>query len=214
MLRLPAAPNVQGLDALRTIPQGGYEVYEDVLYDTVTYPAAGVGAGGSLLFFTSQANTADATLTNLRQPGQLPAPQFFYARAAFLEPLIETSIGNTVLTAAGRSQDLDRLMFTARGFFSYTNSVTNRTRGPIPLSALGGIGGSVVSFGGNNAPAAGVGAVLQQVKNHPHGGWPLDMVIKWGESIAWTATFGTATAISADLPLRLVLFGWRYVKAG
>jgi hypothetical protein len=113
MLRLPAAPNVQGLDALRTIPQGGYEVYEDVLYDTVTYPAAGVGAGGSLLFFTSQANTADATLTNLRQPGQLPAPQFFYARAAFLEPLIETSIGNTVLTAAGRSQDLDRLMFTA-----------------------------------------------------------------------------------------------------
>jgi hypothetical protein len=200
--------DVATLERLRLAPAGGYEVYEDFLYDTQTYLAAGA-ANLQLAFF--QANSADRTLTNLAQAGQLPAPHYFRAQRIFLSPQSEPSI-SAAQDTAGRVRDMDRILNTGRGILTFANSATNRTRGPIPIRAIGQLGGTrgLITSG---VTAAG-SFPIQQVQNDGGSGYPFDIVLKFGEPFSAVIQWGpVAQAISADLPLQLALYGWRYVKA-
>jgi len=214
MLKLPPPLDIVSLKKARSAPPSGYEVFEDILFDVVNYPIAGVAPGGTLDFFATPANTQDSTLTNLKQAGQLPGSHLFHVKRVFLTPLIAPSVVPAGLTAAGSADDLDKIFLTSRSYLTFTSSVTNKTRGPIPLDAIGAIGGNVAQYGGNNAPAAGASAVIQQAKPHAHGGFPLDFIIGTAETFSLSIKFGVQVAISQIVPLRLSLFGWRYLKVG
>lgn len=198
-------------DAAKIAPVGGYEVNEDVIYDTVTYPQAGVANGGTLDVFTIQSN--DETITNLRQPGQIPKPDRFHAKKLFLVPLVEQTV-DADLSASNIVRDLDRVLVTNRGFLKLTPSTTGRSRGPIPLDAIGSMGGVIVESQGNNAPAAGASAVKSHVRTANTGGYPFDLLLDSGEEIKGTMKFGNGQALSAAMMLRVVLYGFRYKKAG
>jgi hypothetical protein len=214
MLKLPPPLDIASLKKARTAPPSGYEVFEDVLYDVVNYPQAGVAAGGTLDFFATPASTADETLTNLKQAGQLPGSHLFHVKRVFITPLVAVSINGAGLTTVGVADDLDKIFLTSRSYLTFTSSVTNKRRGPIPLDMIGAIGGTVAQFGGTNGPAAGASAVLQQAKPHAHGGYPLDFIIGTAETFGLSIKFGAQVAISAATPLRVTLFGWRYLKVG
>lgn len=206
-----APVNVQALENLRAAPAGGYEVYEDFLYDVATYPAAGA-AGLQLQYF--QQASADRTVTNLGQPGQLPAPHYFRVQRIFLSPQSEPSI-SAAMDVAGRLRDMDRILNTARGVLTFANNATNRSRGPIPIRAIGQLGGTRGLIVPGVAAAAPV-FPIQQIQNDGGSGFPFDIVLKWGETFNFTITFraDAAQAISANLDLQLALYGWRYVKVG
>ncbi len=213
MLKLPPPLDIASLKKARSAPPSGYEVFEDVLYDVVNYPVAGVAAGGTLDFFATPANTQDPTLTNLKQAGQLPGSHLFHVKRVFITPLVAPSF-TAALTQVGVADDLDKIFLTSRAYLTFTSSVTNKTRGPIPLDAIGTIGGNVAQYGGSSAPAAGAAAVVQQAKPHAHGGFPLDFIIGTAETFGLSIKFGQQVAVSAITPLRLTLFGWRYLKVG
>jgi hypothetical protein len=210
---LPAAKNMTELAAMRNPPEGAVDVYPDTLYSTMVYPAAGVAIGTPLQFFQgAETNPRDISLTNV--PNGFLVAQRFHALYAFVVPIVESGLnaGVVATSAAGRVRDLDRILKTNRGFVSYTYSVTNKVRGPFPLDAFGEMGAIMPDFGGSSAPAAGDAAVLNHVRTGASGGWPLNLIIYENEGFPFNMQWGVQTAISADLPLRLVLFGWRYVK--
>jgi hypothetical protein len=209
MLVLPAAYDVATLEKLRQAPQGGYEVYEDFLYDTATYVAAGPAAFASVPYF--QTARADLTLSNLVTPGQLPIGQWFHGKALFATPRSEPT-ATVADTAAGRGADWDKIQNIARAILNFSLQGGTKVRPNIPLEALGGIGGGVVSFGTGRAAAAG--PIVQQLRNHAHGGFPMDIIVKGGEVFNFNLQTGVQTAISADLPITLLWYGYRYVPAG
>ena len=211
MLKLPPPLDVASLKKARNAPTGGYEVFEDVIYDVVNYPVAGIAPGGTLDFFATPNSTSDVTLTNLKVAGQLPGSHMFHVKRIFITPLVSTSF-TAALTGAGVATDLDNIFLASRSYLTFTSSVTNKTRGPIPLDAIGTIGGNVSQFGGSNVPAAGASGVIQQAKPHAHGGYPLDFIIGTSETFGLSARFGVQVAVSQIVPLRLTLFGWRYLK--
>lgn len=199
--------DIAGLRAARTVPAGGYEANEEMLYDTQTYFAAGVQ---SLDFFTVA--SGDKTITNLAQAGMIPQGEWFHAKRLFLVPLVEATVSPD-LTALGRVRDLDRVMVSNRGTLTITPAYSNRPRGPYPLHSIGAIG-SADSIGyGSDAPAAGVSASIELPKPSTHGGVPLDIVLAGGETFAAQIRFGNVQAISADMPLQVVLWGFRYRQA-
>lgn len=207
MLVIPEPVDVATLERLRQSPPGGYEVYEDFLYDTATYVAAGPAANANLQFF--QTARADVTLSNMVQPGTLPQGQYFRGRALFITPRSEPSL-NVASTAAGRGADWDKIQNTARTFLNFALQGGTKVRPNIPLESLGGLGGAVVTFGGiGTAPS-----MAEQLRNHAHGGLPFDVIVKGGETFNFNLFCGVQTAISADLPLTLWWYGHRYVPAG
>lgn len=200
--------DVATLEKLRLSPQGGYEVYEDFIYDTVTYLAAGA-ANLQLPFFTT--NSADRTITNLVQAGQLPSPHYFRVQRLFLSPQSEPSI-SAAQDTAGRLRDMDRILNVGRGILTFTSSATNRSRGGIPIRGIGQLGGTrgIMTPG---VTAAG-SFPIHHIQNDGSSGFPFDIVLKYGEPFSAVIQFQpVAQAISADLPLQLALYGWRYVKA-
>lgn len=201
LLSLPPAVDVATLEKLRVAPPSGFDVYEDVIVDTVIYPAAGV----SRLDFFSQ-TTQDRTLCNVQPAGQLPQGQYFRAHRLFLDFLTEPSKSDGAATI-GRLADVDKILNTARGVISFSTNAKQRTRNPIPLRSLGGMGGAAGTIAG------GAVAEFQHVRNAPNGGFPFDVIIRGGETFRFGVDFrpDTLTAISADLPIALLVYGWRYV---
>lgn len=212
LMSLPAPKNMDELAILRQPPAGAVDVYPDVLYSTMVYPAAGLAPNAPLQFFVgAETNPRDVTLTNVAQG--ILIGQRFHAYYAFVVPIVETVSENAaVLTGQGRVRDIDRVLKTSRGFVSYQYSVTNKVRGPFPLDAFGEMGAIMPDFGGNNAPAAGSNAVLQHVRTGASGGWPLNLILYENEGFPFSMFWGVQQAITADLPIRLVLYGYRYVK--
>lgn len=201
------------LASLRTMPFGGYDAYEDFLYDTQTWPQASLTPQTPLPFFRQA--TSDQTLTNVPQSGQLPSPQMFHGQRLFIQPLVTSAVGNVLLTAAGLVPDLDNIFIASRSFFTYVNPATNKTRGPIPLSVVGAAGGVVPVYGGNNVPAAAAGAVIQSGRLTEHGGYPLNLIIFPNEQISFNLLCGVQVALTTvGIPIRLALYGWRYMKGG
>jgi hypothetical protein len=200
LAKLPPAVSIDALRAMRVAPKGGFDVKPAVLFDTVTYVAAGQV---SLSFFTQ--TTADQTLCNLQPAGQLVIGQWFRVARIHLEFLTRVSTGAAV---AGRADDVLAIKHAARGQLIYTNNTTQRRDVPVPITYMGAPSDTDVDLNGTQA----AGTSLQYGAQRSNGGWPFDEPIMGGETFSFTMNFqGTLVPISADLQIRLSLFGQRYV---
>lgn len=213
--QLPTPLDGPGLEKARQPLVNGFDVYPDVLYDTLQYPAAGQAVGVPLKFFQGATNPiSDTSLTNVPQ-GILPGGQKFHARKLFFVPLVEVgSLNAATLDGTGVVRDIDRILTTSRGQWSYVQTAINKLRGPFPLDALGAMGGSIADFGGNDAPAAGSNAIYQHARLPLIGGWPLDLIIYETETFPFNLVWGNQLAITANTLIQLRLYGWRYIRTG
>lgn len=205
----PAGNPLNTLLGRKVVTKGAFRVYEGWLYDTMTYVQAGIGAAGLLKFFQTAANGNDDTLCNMGNPGRLPKGQFFHPYRLFMTYLQEPSL-NVASTAAGRIADLFKVMYSARSFLYFLQQSGQINRTPIPLDAVGQPSAVLASLGGNNTAPAEVHVATPD----RNGGYPFTEPLVEEESFAFNLKTGVATAISADMPLRLGLFGWQYVTAG
>lgn len=197
------------LAAARTAPTGGYEVYQSSIYDTVTWPIGGIVAGQTLDVFTT--TTADETVSNLKQAGQIPKPDKFHSKKVLLSLLIELT-ADADATAASIVRDVDRMILTSRSVLKLTPSTTGRTRSPIPLDQIGGFGGVIADSGGD--PGSGAGLIKAHARLAAIGGHPFDLILDSNEEIRGQFKAGVTQALVAARDVRLALWGWRYQKAG
>lgn len=214
--QLPAPLSGAELERARTPVVDGFLRFVDVLYSTMSFPQAGQAVAAPLKFFQgAESAPSDLSLTNV-PAGVIPGGQKFHGLKLFLVPLVElTNDADAAPSAAGIVRDLDRILKTNRGFVTYTLPSIAKTFNPIPLDAIGEMGGIIPDFGGNNQPsAASKSALNQHIRSAAIGGWPLDLVLYENEGFPFNATWGVQTAISAATLLRLVILGWRYVKVG
>lgn len=210
--------NGQELEAARTPKVDGFLTYKSSRWSTMQYPAAGQEVGAPLAFFQGAESTpADKTLTNVPTTAQFcPGGTKFHAKKLFLVPILElTNDADAAPSAAGIIRDVDRVLKTSRGFLQYTLPSIQKTFDPVPLDAIGEMGGILPDFGGNNSPsAASHSALNQHVRTAPIGGYDIDCVIYENEGFPVNLTWGVKTAVSAAFLLRVVAFGWNYVRVG
>lgn len=210
--------NGQGLEKARTPTVDGFLAYVSTRWSTMEYPAAGQEVGAPLLFFQgAESSVADKTLTNVPTTAQFcPGGTKFHAKKLFLVPLLElTNDADAAPTAADIVRDLDRVLKTSRGFAQFTIPSIQKTFDPIPLDAIGEMGGIIPDFGGNNQPSAASKSALNvHARTAPIGGWPLDAVIYENEGFPVNLTWGVKQAVTAAFKLRVVVLGWNYVKVG
>lgn len=197
---LPAPVSIATLRKARVSPEGGFDVKPGVLFDTLVYPAAGTAR---LDFFTQ--TTADPTLCNLQPAGQLVIGQWFRASRIYLEFLTRASSGTTT---AGRADDVLAIKHIARGVLLYANNTTQRRDVPLPISYIGAPSNTDTMVNGTQA----AGTSIQIGSQAANGGYPFDETILGGETFQFTMQFAPAlVAISANLDVRLSIFGQRYV---
>lgn len=176
-----------------------------VLYDTLTYLAAGTTA--SLKFF--QQNIGDPTITNV-QGGSLPQGQNFRIARMLcdIQAIPQAVAGHTAL-AAGALNDVAKILKVARGIFNL--HLSQKEYGPIPLSFAHASGGETGFGWGTFTAEAG----LSYANNGTFdGGFPTDNSLFIKTKVAFDVTLGfNPTAISADTPIRFNLAGtlYRYV---
>lgn len=205
-MKLPV-PSIEAFNQSRTFQVGGFEVYEDFIYDTITYPAAG-NPGGSLTLDVFAAQSSDETITNLKAPGQIPKPDKFHGYKLFLIPQIEVST-DADGSAADIARDVSRLVYTNRGVLKLTPSTTGRTRTGIPLWAIGSPNVMSVSGWGSSAVANS-----REMASIGDAGYPCEIALDSTEELRGQIKFGNAQALSANLNFVIALYGWRFKKAG
>jgi len=215
---LPPALNGAQLDAERTPVVDGYLRYVSTRYSTIQFPQAGQAINAPLKFFQGAESTpSDITLTNVPAQNQFaPGGTRFHAQKLFLVPLLElTNDADAAPTAANIVRDVDRILKTSRGFAQYTVQSISKTYDPIPLDAIGEMGGILPDFGGNSSPsAASHSAVNNHVRTAAIGGWPVSLVINENEGLPLNLFWGVQNAVTAAFLIRMVFLGWNYVKVG
>lgn len=177
----------QSLDAPEALPW--------VLYDTVTYPLAGVAHLDAFRNVNS-----DPTLSNMDVAGSLPEGVYFDIHRLFVTPLTPgTSLVTTV-------DDVGKVYNDARATF--TILVNAKPVGPFPLR-----------FAGDAGQPTQQGTTVADVNNYvggpQNGGFPINAGIK----LAPSQKFGVSldfnpTAITANLLLQVALLGVLYRKVG
>ena len=177
-----------------------------VLYDTQTYPAAGIA---QLDFF--QVVNADKTLSNIEQGATLPAPQFFDIHRIFIDSLSPPT-ATTADTAVGIENDYEIIFRSGRATFTLTTA--SKTLGPMPGTYLGASGIFRTAFGSGRAAAAG--AIIQQVGGIENGGFPVNgsITLPPTQSFKLSLNFVPAIAIAANMLLRVSFLGILYRKVG
>lgn len=214
--QLPAPINITQFGNSRVVPFQGWDVYQDVFFSTLVYPAAGQPVNNPLVFFAGAELAVGPNLTNVASANSLiPGGHKFHGLKLYVIPMVEVGVvGAGVLDASGVVRDLDRVLKTNRPLLSYTSTRINKSRGTIPLDMVGEAGGILPDFGGNNVPAAGNNAVYQHVRSAALGGWPVDLPINENEGLQVSINWGVQLAISANLTLRVAILGWHYVQTG
>lgn len=166
-----------------------------VLYDTVTYPIAGVA---HLDAFRNV--NADPTKSNMDVAGSLPAGVYFDIHRIFITPL---TLSPSIATTAS---DVGIVYNVARGTFTFT--VNAKPIGPFPLRFAGDAGQP--SQQGLNTTAINVFAGGPQ-----NGGFPVNGAIK----LSPAQKFGVgldfnSSAVIADVLIQVSLLGILYRKIG
>lgn len=179
-------------------PAGSFETFPDMKFDTQLYPAAGVQ---SLNFFAQVAN--DPTITNMTQPGMLPAPDWLQLEAIQVTPYVGLPSNRAVTAAPGNQvgvlNDWSTLVDTGRAIL--TLFISNKKYGPWRVKAHHGIGGALGFITqGITAAAAAVGA-QQTMQNGPsdNGFGPQgELVIAPTTPFSVTLQFAGAPPITSD----------------
>lgn len=173
-------------------------------YDTQTYTSATTQA--ALKFFA--APTGDATLSNLPQGGQLPAPQLFqiYDVCCDILPVTPVSVSATA-TAVGILNDMALILFGSAQRGTWLINVSNKNYGPYSLTTLHGTGGPT---GWGWAYGTAAAEAFQYGRNDPSPGWNylgrmiIPEQVNFYVQLDWAAT----ATLSAGNPLiRISLFG-------
>lgn len=183
------------------------EAIPDVLYDTQTYLAAG---SGPLDYFVNI--NADKSLSNMEQGGTLPAPQYFDIWRIFVNFLAPPS-ATVADTQAGVANDVELILKSARARLTFKQK--GKDIGPIPLTFFGTEGGLTAGFDTGRAAAAG--AIIQQVGGIFNGGFPINgsVTLRSQSNFHVLMEFSAANvAISANMAIRVSLFGIRYREVG
>lgn len=177
-----------------------------VLFDTQTYPAAGIA---HLDFF--QAVQGDKTLGNIEVAGTLAAPQFFDIWSIKLDILSSPS-ATTADTAAGIVNDAELILKAARATF--TIALASKRLGPIPATYLGASGLVRTAFASGRAGAAG--AIVQQLQGVENGGFPVNGAITLppAQNFSFGMDFVAGQAVSGNTLLRVSFHGILYRKVG
>jgi len=177
--------------------QTGPEALPWCLYDTQTFPAAGIAR----LRFFNQTN-ADRTLTNMETGGQLSDPQFFEIWNLMMDFQLAGPTINAA--AAGQANDLDLLLKTQRATF--TLNISNKNYGPFPATLLHATGGGVGNVFGTTAAAGSIQYVNNGVQD---GGWSWGGAVIIPPKVGWfiDLEFAGIQAISAETNIRIALNG-------
>lgn len=177
-----------------------------VLYDTQTYPAAGIA---HLDFF--QAVQGDKTLGNIEVAGTLAAPQFFDIWSIKLD-ILSTPSATIADTAAGIVNDAELILKAARA--TWTITLASKTLGPIPATYLGASG--IIRAGFDTGRAAAAGAIIQQLGGIDNGGFPINgaVTLPPAQRFGFGMDFVPAQAVSGNTLLRVSFHGILYRKVG
>lgn len=174
------------------------EVIPAVFYDSQTYLAA----GSSTLEFFSNVN-ADKTLSNMDLAGAFPNPQYFEVQKIFCD-FLRADAAAGAATFAGKIRDIDVILGSARGTFTF--NMSNKNYVQTPLTFAGSSGGLI----GQYVAAAGP-LIYGQGTTRDNGGYPVNgsIVIPPQTKFGITLNFNS-TAVSADLIMRISLLGQLY----
>lgn len=174
------------------------------LYDTQTYTS---GTTTSLTFF--QTVQTDKTLGNMESAGQLPDPQYFiihYVTCDILDAPVSTT--STAAAALGPVNDIELLLKTGRGIFTF--QISNKNYGPFPLTLCQSTGGATgfgtatftasqsAWYGNNGIPGSGGFPFLGAIVIPPKVGFSI--------TCQWTS----AQTLSGNQSIRLGLAGVLY----
>lgn len=148
------------------------------------------------------APSADRTLSNLEQPGQIPAPgQFEIYNIMFdvrstLPVTLQTVAGP--LTTAGVLNDLALLISGLNERPTWTFFLSGKEYGPFTLLTLGGSGG-VTGFGYGSSIATSSGQI-QYARNDPSNGWNYfgSLIIVEQSNFKVVLNWNAAATLTAD----------------
>lgn len=134
------------------------------LYDTQLFTSATTVA--QTFFITA---SADPTISNMTQAGQLPAPQTLQIFDITLDVLsiIPLSVAATA-TVVGVLNDLALLIFGSNQRPTWTLNISQKAYGPYSLTVLHGTGGPT-GWGWAYGTAAAIN--YQYARNEPSNGW-------------------------------------------
>jgi hypothetical protein len=187
--------------AAATPPSGrSQEAIWHQLYDTQTYPAAGI------VTLSFGLVNADKTLSNFEANNQLPAPKSMqlYNICCDIFPSAAGVSNNLAATAAGNLNDMQKILFQARG--TWTLGISDKNYGPYSLTDLHGTGGPQGFMVGTGAAAD----FLQHARNEVSPGWNYCGSIIIPEQTTFTVTLNfqaTLVPIAVDHLIRISLFG-------
>lgn len=182
--------------------KGNMEANPDVLFTTVTYVAAGQA---QLIAFNGR--PAGTTSSNIDGNTGIPKDQFFSIQRIFVTPLRRVTDSATV---AGVLDDIQAIYNVARGMVTF--NYKSKPVGPIPLRYFGDGG----QAGGLIAAANPAARTYQLGRGAENGGFPINgaWMLEGAEPFTFNLDFVAATAVSADTPLEVALFGIRYRPVG
>ena len=197
-MRVPVQPRtlaqLQEITTPAPIAGGNMEVYRHVLYDTQTYPAAGVA---QLTFFAT--TNPDASLNNLEVGGSLPDPDYAQLWYGRIVPIL----GQSSATVPVQVNDMLDLMLIGRP--TVTLTIMSKPYGPEP----GGLfhGGGIEPWGYSDGAGAGV-VSHDWAKSGPNdGGFCFDGAL-WllpKASFRVVIRWGNPQAVAADTLIRFEL---------
>lgn len=203
-MRVPIKPRT--LEELRNITTpapvvgGNMEVFRDPLYDTQSYPAAGIA---QLNFFVNP--NADQTLSNIEQGGTVPDPEYYQLWYARVTPIIPP----TVAAAPTTWRDMQRLMTIGRPTLTLT--IMSKPYGPWHVHEMGTSGPQYYGYSTQVAAAGGTSTEIANA-GPDMAGFCFDGALWLLPKASYRAVirWGNPQAVAVDTLLRLTLDAAHY----
>jgi hypothetical protein len=167
------------------------------LYDTQAFVSA---TTIRQTFF--QTLNVDSTLSNMEAGGQLASPQSFEVHNICVDLLPVAGV-STSASNVGNADDMARILFAIRPVWTLT--ISQKSYGPYPLTALHGTGGVQAFFG----TAIATPGSLQYGRNDPSPGWNYYGRIIIPEQVGFKidVVYAATAVVTASINVRVAMFG-------